>query len=413
MTVSAIQIDPQIREGYLRDAFKLYEIEVSREVFQRPIFRPDMVDSRNRLAVIALIQEGQRIVSLEAEYLNGRGIDKTSQFAEAERKSSFARISQSLLGDPEYKDLVMPYLLDNLAYLERGNFSFLGGGRMETPLGNGPVETFSHFRELLGLGPQARIANLCRNPAGEAWLASEFDAMLFQESDAEGFLMSAIANKDALGIEALMRSATFNAYVSREKAVRIIGKMIQKFPQWKLLPELDTLLKARDNATVIPETKRLIDTSGSSVADFNKAYWADASPLAMSHLIAYALHSKKDPESAKRFLQSCLANDVDLYLGMVEAMGGLGAALDAAGKTVSRCERAIFIIEGFLGMINSGVGAGKIAPVLVAVPDEMLAEHKEASILLLERYRLTGERHLLKLGDLKLRGKILEEELGM
>lgn len=80
---------------------------------------------------------------------------------------------------------------------------------------------------------------------------------------------------------------------------------------------------------------------------------------------------------------------------------------------ISQNEQSVQLIDGYQWFIAKGGKLAHYSPLLVDVPEQMLADHPEATTLLLERYRLTGEKQLLKLGSHQLRGLVLEDELGL
>lgn len=382
------------------------------------IFRSGFLDPRDKAAALALIASGQSLEQLEADYIalvgpNNETLIKERNLARtASRKQSLTSILHCLLGIPEHKDAVMQFLTQNLRYYAASSFGFLGGRQMTPVIGaTGYHRSSSVFDDLLKKAQGTAISNLCRNSAGDVLSPGVLDQVLLLESDAHGFLMSAIANGDRAGIEGLMRSEVYLSHISREHTLNKVGQKISGHPEWNLRPRLGPMLLEKNNATFMAEVSRLIEADGSSMTDFRAVFWADASPVAMNNLVACAVKSQRSPDSSRNFLHLCAEEGVDLYPGFVEGRHGLGAALDA--QQVDSQVRSQELIQGYLTLTKNAKSTSQFSPLLLAVPVDDLLGHSDSSAMLLERYRLTGDKTLLKLGDRKLNGMVLESDLGL
>ena len=411
-------IDHGVDEAMIRNAFECHHVDGTS---YPAIFKPNLLDERNKSAMLALIEEGLPMGDLESAYIamaspGNPGLVTRVHSRNADHRRCFSSILQCLLGTPDHKDKVMAYLLENMEAYRKLSFGLLGGRGMYSTVGG--AEGSKHrpscvFSTLLKSDPTVKLSNLCRNSAGDVWDTSTLDQMLILESDAYGFLMSAIANRDRLGIEGLMRSGSYMRFIGKEDTLMLVGDMIEAHPEWELDVALRPLLTVRNNETAMIEAKRLIDSIDATVEQCLDVLWPDISPLAVSHLVGFAIKNKGNGVSASNFLSACVASGFDLYLGTVEARSGFGAALDAFGELPGEQDRHAGILESYLRCTFGGVKQRQLAPLVLVVPPAMLASHSEASSLLLERYRLTGDKSLLALGDRKFRGLALEDDLGL
>lgn len=410
-----------IDEDLLRDAFQTKYVDD--EGFQHftSILKPQFLHPQNKKAVLAVIEAGHDMLSLLDAYIALAGqhnsiIQPRAAFRSrnAEHIRCFAGVIQCLLGMPEHKDDVIAYLRKDLAGWRTLSFGFLGGGGMHNVIGGDQLKHRPSciFSSLLNGAPGTPIANLCRDQNGLVLSPQIFDQLFILESDAHGFLMSAIANRDREAIDGLLRSGLYLRFIGREDTLRTVGDKINLHPEWDLHASLGPILSARNHETAITELKRMIDSKGATVAQFAAMLWPEMSPMAVSHLVAYTINSKASLDSASSFLSACIKTGFDLHLGAVEAMGGFGAALDALGHTDLR-DKSADLLESYLWFTQGGAKQEQLAPLLLDVPPEILAAHPEASTLLMQRYKLTGEKSLLKLGDRTLRGKALEDDIGL
>lgn len=410
-----------IDEELLRDAFQVRYVDDKGDEHFTSLFKPQFLHPQNKRAVLAVIQAGHDMVSLLDAYVALAGehnpyIKERAAFRSrnAEHIRCFTGVIQCLLGMPEYKDEVMAYLRNDLAGWRTLSMGFLGGGGMHKVIGGDQSKhrASCKFSSLLKGAPGEPIANLCRDQNGLVLSPQVFDQLLLLESDAHGFLMSAIANHDREAIDGLLCSGLYLRFISREHTLMTVGDMINTHPEWDLHESLGPMLSVRNYETAITELKRKIDSRGTTTDQFTEMLWHEMSPMAVSHLVAYAINSKGSVDSASGFLLACLKMGFDLHLGTVEARSGFGAALDAIGNMECR-DKSADLLESYLWFTFGGVKEEQLIPLLLEVPPEILAAHPEASALLMHRYRLTGEKSLLKLGDRTFRGKALEDDMGL
>jgi hypothetical protein len=420
--MSETQITPDliIDEDLLRDAFQVRYVDDKGDEHFTSIFNPQFLHPQNKRAVLAVMRAGHRMVSLLDAYVALAGQHNTRikeraaiRSRNADHIRCFAGVMQCLLGTPEHKDEVMAYLRNDLSGWRTLSFGFLGGRTMHGVIGGDPSKHRAScaFSSLLKDRPGEAIANLCRDQDGTVLSPQVFDQLLFIESDAHGFLMSAIANRDKEAIEGLLCSATYLRFISREHTLMTVGDRINAHPE-DLKESLGPLLRVRNHETVMTELKRMIDSRGGTTEQLTEVLWPDMSPMAVSHLVAYAINSKMSADSASCFLLACRKIGFDLYLGTIEARRGFGAALDALGSTEPG-DKSAKLLENYLWLAGDETKEAQLAPLLLDVSPEILAAHPQASTLLLHRYRITGEQSLLALGDRTFRGKALEEGLGL
>jgi hypothetical protein len=421
MSESQLTPDLIIKEKLLRNAFQVRYVDEKGYEHFASLLKPQFLHPRNKQAVLAVIEAGHDMGRLLDTYVALAG--QTNQYIKeraglrsrnAEHIRCFTGVVQCLLGMPQYKDVVMAYLRNDLAGWRTLSQGFLGGGGMHGVVGGDPSKHRASctFSSLLNRTPTASIANLCRDEHGLVLSPQVFDQLLFIESDAHGFLMSAIANRDKEAIEGLLCSGVYLRFISREHTLMIVGNMINAHPEWELHEPLAPLILVRNHETAMTELKRMIDAKGITINQFAEMLWPEMSPMAVSHLVAYAIQSKASGDCASHFLLACLKMGFDLHLGTVEAKSGFGAALDALGN-IGRQDKSAELLESFLWFTGGGAKEDQLAPLLIAVSPETLATHPRASTLLMHRYRLTGEKSLLAMGDRTFRGKALEDAIGL
>lgn len=408
-------------EALLRDAFQVRSFDEDHQ-HSVSLFKPKYLHPQNKRAVLAVIEAGLPMVSLLDDYVALAGKTNSMikaraafQSRNAEHIRCFSGVVQCLLGLPEYKDVVMAYLRNDLAGWRLMSFGFLGGSGMHGVVGGDPAKHRAScvFSSLLDGSPDDPISNLCRDQNGLVLSPEIFDQILLLESDAHGFLMSAIANLDREAVEGLLCSGVYLRFISREHTLMRVGDNIKGHPEWNLEESLGPLLAVKNHETAMTELKRMIDEKGAKVPQFLEMFWPEISPMAISHLVAYAIKSMRDVDSAKNFLMSCVQGGFDLSLGILEARSGFGAALDALGRNNAQAENQMSSVESYLWFIAGGAKMIQLAPILTSVPAEILASHAKAHDLLLDRYELTGEKELLALGGRKFRGKALEIDMGL
>lgn len=410
-----------VDETLLRNAFQVSYLDDKGFQNFTGLFKPAFLHDTNKQAVLSVIAADYNMVSLVDEYVAMAGeyneiIKSRAAFRSrnAEHFRCFAGAMQCLLGMPEYKDRVMSYLRKHLDEWRLMSFGFLGGSGMYGVAGDASKHRASCvFSSLLKADPADPISNLCRDQSGLVLSPEVFDTILLLESDAHGFLMSAIANRDREAIEGLMCSGTYLRFISREHTLMRIADCIEDHPEWELDEFLRPLLALKNHETAMSSLKHMIDATGSTVSQFMTILWPGISPLAVSHLVAYAINSKRDFNSAKNFMVSCVESGLDLSLGVIEALRGFGAALDEFQSGAVDTERYSRTIENYLWLAVGGGNKAPLAPILASIPPEILATHASASDLLLERYALTGEKSLLDLGNRDMRGRALEIDMGL
>lgn len=421
--MSEKQLTPDliIDENLLRDAFQVRYVDEKGDEHFTSLLKPQFLHPQNKQAVLTVIEAGHDMISLLNAYVAVAG--KTNSYIKeraafrsrnAEHIRCFAGVMQCLLGMPEHKDEVMAYLRNDLAGWRELSYGFLGGAGMHNVVGGDPSKRRGScaFSNLLYGAPGEPIANLCRDQNGQVLAPQVFDQLLLLESDAHGFLMSAIANRDKEAIEGLLYSGQYLRFITRDNTLRTVGDLINAHPEWNLRQSLGPMLSVRNHETAITELKRMIDISGTTTYQFTEILWPDMSPMAVSHLVAYAIKSKASVSSASSFLMACRKSGFDLYLGTVEARAGFGAALDALGN-MGRVDKSTDLFEHYLWFTVGGANEEQLAPLLLDVSPEVLAAHTKAPTLLMHRYKLTGEKSLLVLGGRAFRGKALEDEIGL
>lgn len=371
------------------------------------IFSPPSLHPENKKAVLALIHSGEPLSQAIGRYVAFVGADseiiKTSKGLgkSSPRYQAVTGAMHCLLGIPEYKRLVQDYILDNLECYTRISKGMFGSN-------------FNKFESAFVKANRAPISNFCRTDAGELVSTQHLDRLVITEHDAHALLVSAVVNRDRHGVDQLLRSVRFTAVLPKSDALARVGDLIRKFPDWDLKPALGPLFEVKTNSFFMSETKRLLAKADSTKEAFRDAFWVGASAQAINQLVSDLLHADRtDIDSASHCLQVFSENGVDFYYGMLQARQGLGALLDVIDEPSDQQSRNFYLIESYLVMSQKGSKPKFFGALLINLPVEELAAHPESTKLLFERYRLTMDKSLLKAGDKRFNGMVLQDELGM
>lgn len=403
-----------LSEALLRDLFE------TQYAASPAIFSPHHLNERHKAAGLALIEAGHSLEDTEKAYLDLIRDEKPDVIKamaipsrNREHRCCLATVLQCLLGMPQYKDRVMGYLLENFeAYQKNVSFGFLGARGMYGTLKE-DQRSSCVFSSLPGAGPEFPVSNLCRDQHGKVLSPDLLDHLLISEPDAHGFLMSAIANRDPEAIEGLLRSGRYLRRINKEETLFRVGTMIQRYPSWELGEALGPLLTVKNHETAIAQIKRLVDAQRTPVHEFADLLWPGISELAIANLVSHAVKFRGSPSSARNFLIACVEAGFDLYLGLVEARSGFGAMLDALQVSTPTEARHMSILESYEWFTVGDANQMQMAPLLLQIPPAILAQQARADDFLYEVFGITGEKSLLALGGHKLKGKILEDELGL
>ena len=371
-------------------------------IFSEPSLNPE-----NKKAVLALVHSGEPLSQAIGRYVafvgadseiikSSKGLGKSSP-----RYQAVTGALHCLLGMPEHKEEVQDYILANLECYTRISKGMFG-------------PNYAKFDRVLVRAPGSPMSNFCRNGAGDLLSPEALDRLVITEHDAHALIVSTVANRDRAGIEQLLKSVRFTAVLPRSEALARVGDLIRKFPAWDLKPALGPLFEVKTNAFFMSETTRLLKVADSTKEAFRDAFWAGASAHAINTLVADILRADQtDINSASNCLQVFAENGVDFYLGMLQARQGLGAMLDVQDEPSDQKSRNFYIIESYLVFSQKGKKPKFFGALLINLPVEDLAGHPESTQLLFERYRLTLDHSLLRAGDKRFNGMVLQDELGM
>lgn len=371
-------------------------------IFSAPSLNPD-----NKKAVLGLVRSGEPLAKAMGRYVALVGADsKVIRSSKGMGKSThrYQAVTgalQCLLGMPEYKEDVQAYILENLEFFTRISKGMFG-------------HNYGNFDRVLLREPGSPISNFCRNSAGDLLSPQDLDRLVIHEHDAHALIVSTVANRDRSGIEQLLKSVRFTAFLPRSDALARVGDLIRKYPAWNLKPALGPLFEIKTNAFFMSETKRLLNVADSTKEAFRDAFWSGASPHAINQVVSDVLVADRaDIDSASNCLLVFAENGVDFYLGMIQARQGLGAMLDAQDNPSDQKSRNLYVIESYLTFSQKGSKPKFFGALLINLPVEDLVAHPESTQLLFERYRLTLDKTLLNAGDKRFNGMVLNDALGL
>jgi hypothetical protein len=371
-------------------------------IFSAPSLNPD-----NKKAVLTLVHSGEPLAKAMGRYValvgadsevirSSKGMGKSTH-----RYQAVTGALQCLLGMPEYKEDVQAYILENLEFFTRISKGMFG-------------HNYGSFDRVLMREPGSPISNFCRNNAGDLLSPQDIDRLVIHEHDAHALIVSTVANRDRLGIEQLLKSVRFTAFLPHSDALAWVGDLIRKYPAWNLKPAFGPLFEVKTNAFFMSETKRLLNAANSTKEAFRDAFWSCASPQAVNQVVSDVLGADRaDIDSASNCLQVFAENGVDFYQGLVQARQGLGAMLDAQNAPFDQKSRNLYVLESYLTFSQNGSKPKFFGALLIHLPVEDLAAHPESTKLLFERYRLTLDKTLLKAGDKIFNGMVLNDALGL
>jgi hypothetical protein len=371
------------------------------------IFSAPSLNPANKKAVLALVHSGEPLSKAIGRYISLVGADSEiirsskGMGKATPRYQAVTGALQCLLGMPEYKEVVQHYILENLEFYTRISRGMFG-------------HNYNKFSSVLIREPGSPISNFCRNSTGDLLSPQDLDRLVIHEHDAHALIVSTVANRDRLGIEQLLKSERFTAFLPRSEALAMVRDLARKFPAWNLKPAFEPLFEVKTNAFFMSETKRLLNVANSTKEAFRDAFWKEASPQAINQLVADILNSSRaDTNSDSNCLQVFAENAVDFYPGVVQARQGVGAMLDAENEPFDQRIRNAYLLESYLTLSKNGSKPKFFGALLINLPVEDLAAHPESTKLLFERYQLTLDKTLLKAGDKRFNGMVLKDELGM
>lgn len=371
------------------------------------VFNPHTLSKENKEAVLHLVNSGEPLSKAMGRYIQLVGADheairSTSGMGKSSpRYQTISCSLQCLASMPEHKDAVMTYILANREQYTRYSRGMFGSN-------------YNKFMSALKRPLTSHIANFCRNAKDELLTPDDLDRLVITESDAHALVVSAVANYDKEAIEQLFKSVRFSAELPRNEALSIVGELIRKYPEWNLEPALGGLFEQKTNARFMYETERLMRVADSTKEAFRHAFWTGADPMAINELVKTLVgNDKGDIDSALNCLHVFAENGVDLYPGLLMARQGLGAMLDAKDDPTSEQSRSFYVIETYLNFSQNGKKPKFFGGLLLNLPTDHLLAHPRSTELLFERYRLTMDKSLLRLGNKAFNGMVLQDELGM
>lgn len=371
------------------------------------IFSAPSLDPANKKAVLALVHSGEPLAKAMGRYVafvgpdseiirSSKGMGKSTH-----RYQAVTGALQCLLGMPEYKEAVQDYILENLEFYTRISKGMFG-------------HNYGMFDRVLLREPGSPISNFCRNSAGDLLSPQDLDRLVIHEHDAHALIVSTVANRDRSGIEQLLKSVNFTTFLPRADALARVGDLIRKYPAWNLKPALGPMFEVKTNAFFMSETKRLLNAVNSTKEAFRDAFWSGASAHAVNQLVSDVLGADRaDVDSASNCLLVLAENGVDFYWGLVQARQGMGAMLDAQNDPPDQKSCNFYVLESYLTFSQRGSKPKFFGALLINLPVEDLVAHQESTKLLFERYRLTLDKTLLRAGDKRFNGMVLNDELGM
>lgn len=392
------------REFWLIRAF---EPDGENESYKPCVFNPASLSPRRLHAVMCLIAEGSSPSAIRAEYVAlGRGKLGSDRY--------LARGIQRLMGSSEHRALAERYVFTHFDEYKKISQGFLGLGSMinyaqTVSRRNLPQ---SDFRDLLKQDPEDKFENLCRSLSGTVLTSEELAPRLRKEADAHGFLMCAIAHKDAEAIATFLSYDCFLWRITREDTLTIVAKSIAEHPEWGLEPALGGLLERKSNEVMMTEVKFLL-TQDTKKENFKAALWDGGSAMAKDLLVSYAITEQNVERVREQFLWACVEKGISLIPGIAHARHGFGAYLDMLADLTLPDEVSLKAIDNFLFYTQGGRSVRMFRPLLLEASVEDLANHPESTMLLLHRYQLTDDKSLLKLGNKALNAKVIEMEMGL
>lgn len=371
------------------------------------VFNEHTISPENKEAILHLVHSGEPLGKAMGRYIQLVGADheairSTSGMGKnSPRYKTVTSCLQCLVGMPEHKDAVMAYILANLEQYTRYSRGMFG-------------DNYNRYMNALDRPLTSYIANFCRDADDKLLSPEDLDRLVISEHDAHALVVSAVANYDKEAIEQLFKSKQFTTAFPRYDALAMVGELIRQYPAWNLEPALGGLFEQKTNSRFMFETNRLLNLAGSTEQAFRDAFWAGADPMAINDLVrALVSNDKGDIDSFLNCLKVFAENGVDLYPGLLFARQGLGALLDSKNDGSSQQSRSFYVIEAYLNFSQNGKKPKFFGGMLIGLPTEDLVAHPKATDLLFERYRLTSDKSLLRLGNKAFNGKVLQDELGM
>jgi hypothetical protein len=371
------------------------------------IFSPASLNPENKQGLLALIGSGEPLHHALDRYVRMEGADSPKFLNEktlGKQRPRFQMVSgglQCLMGMPEYKDRVLSFIMNDYDCYTRISKGMFG-------------HNYSNFSSVFLKHPNTPISNFCRDKAGSLLSMDSLDRLILSVHDANAMLVSAVANRDLAGVLHLTDSLNFSIHLNRTDTLARVAGYIRQYPKWDLEPALGALVKENSNSLFMADVQNLLGKSGSTKDEFHDAFWPGAHPSAINQLIIRVLgDDRADVDSASSCLQVFAENGVDFYMACLHVRSGVGAMLDAESEPVDQGARNRFVMQTYLNYSSNGSRPKAFGALLINLPLEMLADHPQSERLLLERYRITQDKTILSYGSQAMRGRVLQDELGM
>lgn len=305
---------------------------------------------------------------------------------------------KSLLGDKDHCHKAMRYIVANFDRYTQMSQGF-----------------FDEVTKSIDQLPEAcnicRLPNYCRNEDDSLIGKKTLSKLIQTKSDSDVLLLSAIVNLD---LEAVRLLADV---VSSDRVFGVLRRQMIGSPGIGLEQAFGHFFKERNHVVFLAEMKQLMESSKSSKADFERAFWAGASSQVIDELVSKAVKFdlNRKPQM-ELMLQVFRANQVDFYPGLLLNEKGQGFYFDALNDMPDLATRQEFIMDVIVKRAKSRKLASDqdLSVLLLDIPLEKLQSHKYSDELLKYLYMGTKDTDVLKvIQDKKFRGDMLGDQIGL
>jgi hypothetical protein len=305
---------------------------------------------------------------------------------------------KSLLGDKDHYHKAIRYIIDNFDRYTQMSKGFFD-------------EVSKSIDQLPDAASICRLPNYCRNEDGSLIGKKTLSKLIPSNSDNDVLLLSAIVNLDSEAVRLLAD------VFSSDRVFAVLRRQMIGSPGIGLEQAFGHFFKERNHVVFLAEMKQLMESSKSSKADFERAFWAGASSQVIDELVSKAVKLDLDRKpQMELMLQVFRANQVDFYPGVLLSEKGQGFYFDAFNDMPDLATRQEFIMDVIVKRAKSRKLASDqdLSVLLLDIPLEKLQSHKYSDELLKYLYMGTKDRDVLKvIQDKKFRGDMLGDQIGL
>lgn len=382
------------RLAYLSNLAKVFEHGHTKvSVFSANQFPADLLE-----IFASLVTDSKRIEELEAQFFGAVYVKFGDVVAGTSHKHFVAGIV-ALLGSKEHYPAALRYIKANCGeYLCRSRGLF-NGKKLA-------VDTLPLVSTL------ATLPNYCRNEDGSLRGEDGLRGLMMGAEDCFVLVLSAIANRDSRAISVLAEC------MPPEQVFGILKEQMKQCPGIGLEEAFGHFFEQKTHVVFLAEMKGLMESTSSTRADFEAAFWSGASSYAIDKLVSEAvqLSLKRSPQ-LRLMLEVFRDRGVDFYPGLVMRQKDESHYLDAASSPPDLLSRQTFVMDVIAGRAKielAGHRMDDLSVLLLDIPLETIKSHPDADLVLQHMYQGTKDKSVLRhIKDKFIKGRLLEDSLGM